>query len=218
MEAPVTWTPTPTCLSVSKSLLNGWRKVGGGVMFSTLIHTVTVLFSFKWRLCAPEQPCFRSPRDIISLLEEQNKIDVFLWKKILKLKEGLMSLCGGHGTAGAWVPVHHFMLCDTSLWLKDFRQIKNGFKTPSKPAILNISHCSSLQLRADVRPLWHSSVVGFRSLLSKKKKLRYVSMVERARKFDSKNLKQTKALLAVARKSLWKPTHSTAHRLIPPQL
>lgn len=142
MEAPVTWTPTPTCLSVSKSLLNGWRKVGKKV---NVLHyySHSWLLPFKcWAPC-PWKPGFRSPRGTIFLLGEQYKIDVFLWKKkILKLKEGLMSLCGGHCTAWGWVPVHRLMLCDTKLWLKVFRQIKTGFKPPSKLAILNISHCS----------------------------------------------------------------------------
>lgn len=50
-----------------------------------------------------------------------------------------MSLCGGHGTAGGRVPVHHLMPRDTSLWLKVFRQIKKKkrFQTPSKLAILS---------------------------------------------------------------------------------
>lgn len=131
MEAPVTWTPTPTCLSVSKSLLNGWRKVGEKKrMFSTVIHTLTV--SIQMLALCPRKPGLTSPRGTNSMLGEQYKIDVFLWKEILKLREGLMSLCGGHSTARGWVPLHHLMLCDTSLWLKVFRQIKRGFKTPFK--------------------------------------------------------------------------------------
>lgn len=161
MEAPVTWTPTPTCLSVSKSLLNGWRKVGEKIECSPLLFT---LFPFKCWLYALESPALDHLGKPFPARRTVQDRCLPPEKKILKSREGLMSLCGGHGTAGGRVPVHHLVPRDTSLWLKVFRQIKkkNGFKTPSKLAILHVSHCSSLLLRADVRPPWHS-VAGLRS-------------------------------------------------------
>lgn len=111
----------PAFLSVSHCLMGEGKW---GLKMNVLYYYPHSHYFHSNVVSVPRKPGLRSPRGTISLLGEQNKIHVFLWKEILKLREGLMSLCGGHGTAGGWVPVHHLMLCDTLLWLKVFRQIK----------------------------------------------------------------------------------------------